>query len=276
MVKIDQRNSLTVTDIGPYGTYVDGAEHGPLRLRGAPEDLAKGDTLEVFVYRDAASQVVATTSAALAQIGECAYLKVVSVGDHGAFLDWGLPKDLLLPYSEQAYPVRTDNSYVVFVYLDETDRPVATTQLHKHLDEDHGNLRVGDPVNLMIAGKSDLGFKAVVNNYQLGLIYHEELSQPLQFGTRIKGWVKQVRDDGKLDLSINTLDKKTRTELEMRILRLLNESDGRIELSDKSPPEAIFAIFKVSKKNFKRALGNLYKQRLIKISPTYIELIQDK
>jgi len=164
-------------------------------------------------------------------------------------------------------------AYVVYAYLDNQQRPVATTMLHHHLNEEAGALKVGDMVELLIAAKSDLGFKAVINNKQLGLIYHDELSQPLSFGTRMKGWIKTIRSDGKIDLSINSLDEKTRDQLEARILKQLREADGRIDISDKSSPEVIFKVFKVSKKNFKRALGSLYKQRLITIEPTYIELV---
>jgi predicted RNA-binding protein (virulence factor B family) len=162
---------------------------------------------------------------------------------------------------------------VVYVYLDKQGRPVASTKLHKFLDEGQGNLEVGQQVDLLIADKTDLGFKAVINNKHLGLIYHGELSQPLEIGAQMKGWVKKIRDDGKINLNVNALDSETRDELGVEILRRLKEEGGRIELSDKSSPEKIFSVFKVSKKNFKRAIGSLYKQRLIKISPKFIELV---
>ena len=275
MPKLDNTNRLTVANVTPKGVFLDGMELGPLYLKDAPEGLSKGDKVDAFLYRDASDSIAATAKQPLAKVGECAYLKVVSTGDHGAFLDWGLPKDLLLPYSEQAYPIRDDASYVVYVYIDSSLRVVATTMLHHHLEEDHGSLNVGDAVDLMIAAKSDLGFKAVINNQKLGLIYHDDLFQPLRFGMRMKGWVKNIRQDGKIDLSINTLDQKTRDQLEMRILRELHQTGGRIELSDKSAPETIFRVFKVSKKNFKRALGSLYKQRLITIQSEYIELVKE-
>ncbi len=275
MPRIDQTNRLTVAHVDETSVTVDVLEYGHLPLRDAPKNLNKGDVIDVFLYRDASERLMATATKPRVQVGECAYLKVVATGDFGAFLDWGMPKDLLLPYAEQAYPVREGSSCVVFVYHDNQGRLVASTMLHHHLEEDHGLLKEGDPVNLMVSGKSELGFKAVINNEHLGLIYHDDLSQPLAFGLRIKGWIKKIRPDGKIDLSINNLDKKTRDQLEMRILKILTQSDGRIDISDKSPPEVIFNVFKVSKKNFKKALGSLYKQRLIIIKPDYIELVRE-
>ncbi|MFT7386907.1 MAG: putative RNA-binding protein (virulence factor B family) [Candidatus Endobugula sp.] len=272
MPKLDQVNCLTITSVSPKGVFVDAKELGAIFLREAPGNSKVGDKLNVFVYTDASDQITATAAKPLVAIGECAYLKVVSINDIGAFMDWGLPKDLLLPYAEQAYPVREGAFYVVYTYLDNSERIVATTMLHHHLDEENSEYVVGDCVELLIAGKSDLGFKAVINGKVIGLIYHDDLSQPLRFGTRMKGWIKNIREDGKIDLSINTLDKKTRDQLETRILRELHQADGRVELSDKSTPEVIFSVFKVSKKNFKRALGSLYKQKLIVIHPAHIEL----
>jgi uncharacterized protein len=276
MPKLDQTNRLTVTDVSPKGVLVDGLEYGILHLREAPKNISKGDNVTAFLYRDSSGRIAVTAATPSIKVGECAYLKVIAEGEFGAFLDWGLPKDLLLPYAEQAYPVREGSSYVVYAYRDNSDRIVASTMLHHHLHEQDSDLKVGDAVDILIASKSELGFKAVINNQYLGLIYHDELSQPLRFGTRMKAWVKAIRDDGKIDLSINTLDKKTRDQLETKILRELHQSGGRIELSDKTSPEIIFSVFKVSKKNFKRALSSLYKQRLINIEATYIESVTDK
>lgn len=273
MLKLFQNNVLIVIDINANGAYVDGGKHGLLRLIEAPEGLEKGEKVDTFLYREPSGEVMATMADGQTQVGECAYLKVVATGDHGAFLDWGLAKDLLLPLSEQAFPVSIGRYYVVHVYYDKSERPIASSILHRYLSESQGDLNVGDSVDLLIAGESELGFKAVINHQQLGLIYDDELSQPLHVGSRIKGWVKGIRDDGKIDLNINTLDRETRDQLESDILDQLKQAGGRIELSDKSSPVAIFRVFKVSKKNFKRALGSLYKQRIIKISADYIELI---
>jgi predicted RNA-binding protein (virulence factor B family) len=273
MIKLEQNNKLKVIEVSDKGTFIEAHEYGHIFLRNASETLKIGDVIEVFLHRDATNKILATLASNQVNINECALLKVVSVGKYGAFLDWGMPKDLLLPHSEQAYPVREGGSYVVYVVQDNSDRLIASTMLHKYLEEDGLDLRKGDAVDLMIAAESDLGFKAAINNQQLGLIYHSDLSQPLKFGSRMKGWIKNIREDGKIDLSINMLDDKARDQLEMRILKMLQQQSGKIEFSDKSSPEAIFAVFKVSKKNFKRALGSLYKQKLIIISPSHVELI---
>jgi predicted RNA-binding protein (virulence factor B family) len=272
MIRPYHTNSLTVTEITEYSVYADGGEYGDFPIQETPDGIKVGDSVEAFVYLDSADDIVATMAKAYVEVGECAYLEVVSSGDRGTFLDWGLPKDLLLPFSEQLGAVRKGNFCAVYVYQDENQTPVASMKLHWHLDEHYGDLELNEAVELMVAGESELGFKVVINNEQLGLIYHEELAQPLQIGTKMKGWVKKIRDDGKINININKLDTETRDELEDAILTQLKENDGRLNLSDKSSPDLIYARFNVSKKNFKRALGSLYKKRMITISPKFIEL----
>tara|TARA_R110001592_G_scaffold29350_19_gene106746 strand:+ start:3618 stop:4439 length:822 start_codon:yes stop_codon:yes gene_type:complete len=273
MPHLYQMNLLTIIEVGKDGVFLEGDEYGDIYLLDAPNTLKEGEEVEVFIYRNASDNVVATVAPAYVRVGECANLEVVSAGDNGAFLDWGLPKDLFLPHSEQAYYVDEGDYCVVHVYLDKKGRPAASSLLYHYLDEFQGDLKEGQQVDLLIADETELGFKAVINHTQLGLIYHSELSQPLQLGTKMKGWIKGIRDDGKINLNINAFDTDTRDALEAQILNRLKQENGRIDISDKSPPEEIFATFKVSKKNFKRAIGSLYKQRLIKISPEYIELV---
>lgn len=284
---LGQINRLQVTDIGTAGLRLDCADLEPeglgdrsfdfvvLPTEEKTKDVAVGDSLDVFLYLDSEDELVATLKTPTISVGECAFLKVLSTGKFGAFLDWGLAKDLLLPHSEQAYPVREGGSYVVYAYLnEESGRVVATTLLHHFLEEEANQwIKKGQQVELLIAAKSELGYKAVIDGTHLGLIYHEGLSQPLKFGTKMKGWIQNIRDDGRIDLSINTLDKETRDELSNEILEKLKLAGGRLELSDKSAPEDIFQEFSVSKKNFKRAISGLYKQRLIKIYSSYIELL---
>ena len=274
MLELYQTHTLTVSDIKEYSVIVDGGDYGPIRLQNAHVDIDIGDQVEAYLYVDSSDDIVATTAQAIAQIGECAYLKVVSNGGRGTFLDWGLPKDLLLPFSEQAGRVREGHYCFVYVFQDEHQRPIASMKLHRHLSEEHDGLQIGEAVDLMIASESELGFKAVINNKQLGLIYHGEIARPLEIGSKMKGWVKKIRDDGKINLNINRMDNETRDQLEEEILNKLKENNGRLELSDKSAPDAIYDVFKVSKKAFKRAIGSLYKQRLIKISAQFIELIE--
>ena len=273
MPHLYQMNILTIIEIGKDGVFLEGEHYGDVHLLDAPKNLRVDEEIEVFIYRNTSDNVVATVAPARVKVGECANLEVVSTGDNGAFLDWGLPKDLFLPHSEQAYYVDEGDYCVVHVYLDKKGRPAASSLLYHHLDEYQGDLEEGQQVDLLIADETELGFKAVINHKQLGLIYHSELSQPLQLGTTMKGWIKSISDDGKINLNINAFDADTRDALEAQILNQLKQENGRIDISDKSPPEEIFATFKVSKKNFKRAIGSLYKQRLIKISPKYIELV---
>jgi len=278
MLLLEQAHRLSVINVNDQGIYIDAKEHGSIFLRKAPDTIQVGDKVNAFLYSEAnntdkVEAIFLDDKVARSKVGECAFLKVVSESEYGAFLDWAMPKDLLLPYSEQDVPVKEGSSYVVYIRTDDKDRPLASTLLHHYLDEDGSGFRKGDQVDLLIASKTELGFKAVINNAYLGLIFHEDLSQPLPLGARMKGWIKQIRDDGKIDLTINTLDKKTRDQLEQKVLNKLKQEGGRLMLSDKSSPETIFKVFKVSKRNFKRALGGLYKQKLIKIEANYIELV---
>ena len=275
MLNLYHTNSLTVTDITEHSIYVDGGTYGSILLHDAHNGVQIGDSVSAYVYLDASDEVVATMATALAEIGECAYLKIISNSERGTFLDWGLPKDLLLPFSEQRGKIHESGFCFVYIAQDKDQRPIASMKLDSYLNEKKGYLHVGQPVDLMIASESDLGFKAVINNEQLGLIYRGELARPLEIGAKMKGWVKEIRDDGKINVSISRLDGETRDQLEETILEQLKESGGRLDLSDKSPADLIHATFNVSKNNFKRALSGLYKQRLIKISPNFIELLAD-
>jgi predicted RNA-binding protein (virulence factor B family) len=272
MPKLYQTNTLSIIEVSPDMVCVDGGKYGPLPLWRPPEDVQVGDEVEAFVYSDVSDKIVATMAKSYVQAGECSFLQVVSTGSSGTFLDCGLPKDLLLPLSEQAGNVREGDFYPVYVYQDEEGRPIASMKLHRHLNELQGDLTKGEQVDLMIVSETDLGFKAVINNQHLGLVFHSELSQPLELGEKRKGWIKDFRQDGKINLNINALDDDSRDELELRILRRLERAEGKLFISDKSTPEAIYDVFSVSKGNFKRALGNLYRQRLIHITADHIEL----
>jgi len=274
MTKLYRNNLLKITEINPTNIKVDAGDYGEILLRDAPENVKIDDEVSAFVYIDSSDDVVATMVKAYAQIGECAHLEVISTGRNGTYLNWGLPKDLLLPSSEQVGRLREGHFCVVHIFEDDDGLPIASMKLHRYLDEYQGKLKEGDQVDLMIAGETDIGFKAIINNEQLGVIYHQETSQHMHPGTKIKGWVKEIREDGKINLNLNTLDKESRSELEEEILEELEFENGRLYLSDKSSPDDIYKRFQVSKKNFKRALGSLYKQRLIKISPEYIEIIK--
>lgn len=285
--KLGRFNRLSVVEIQHdsvslaceyHDTDADAPRHYALALLEHTEvktDIAIGDELDVFLYINADDDLIATMQQPKAMVGQCVSLDVVSVAPFGAFLDWGLPNDLLLPVSKQANSVRVGGRCVVYIHIDErTGRVVASTKLHYFLEEEPGEaLRKAQQVNILIASQTSLAYKAIINDLYLGLIYKDELHQPLSIGQHMKAWVKTLRNDGKVDLSIHTLDNQSRDELSERILAYLRDSGGRADISDKSAPEEIFALFKVSKRNFKRAISGLYKSRLIEIKADHIRLL---
>lgn len=276
MVDIGKMNNLQVVKSLDHGIYLDGEDLGEILMpsRYVPENCEVGDSLEVFIYLDSADLLLATTETPYAMIGECAYLKVVDVNQAGAFMDWGLPKDLLVPYGEQISPLKIGQSYTVFVYLDEnTNRIAATQKLDSRLSEEAQYFKPGQAVDLLIFGKTDLGYKAVINNTHIGLIYKNEVFQTLTHGEILKGYIKDIRPDRRIDLCLQLPGKDARDDLNTRILNHLKKNDGESTLTDKSSPDDIYQCFAVSKKNFKKAIGMLYKKRLIRIEEDKITLL---
>jgi len=208
-----------------------------------------------------------------AQAGECAFLKAVTVTRAGAFMDCGLERDLLVPISQQLSPISEGQSYVVYLFLDPKQQLIGTTKLHNFLDERAKNMATGEQVDLLIVNNTDLGYKAVVNGTHLGLLYKGEVFQSLQAGDKVRGFIKAIRDDRKIDLSLQSQTQQSRDELTDRILDFLKSHDGSSTLTDYSPPEAIYKQYKVSKGNYKKALGQLYKQRQISVEKDKITLI---
>ncbi len=267
MAILGKRNTLAIVRASTPGLYLDGGELGEILLPGRyiPVDLKPKDKLDVFVYRDSEDRLVATTEIPLATVGEFAAMKVVSINDRvGAFLDWGLAKDLLLPFREQERSVRVGQRVVVFVYLDpKTERIVATTRLQRHLNPDRPFYRNSQPVNLLITGATPLGYQAIVENAHSGLLYRDNITTPLQIGQRLKGFVRNIRPNGQIDLSLDAAGYKRVAPLTDQIVKALEEGGGRLAFDDDSSPEAIRQKFAVSKKAFKQALGKLYKARRI-------------
>jgi predicted RNA-binding protein (virulence factor B family) len=222
---------------------------------------------------DSEGHLAATTKTPLAQVDDIAWLKVVSLNYVGAFLNWGLPKDLLVPFSEQHHEMEVGRSYLVKVFLDEKNRIAATTKIDRFIADESVDFEAGQKVTLIIADKTELGFKAIVNNTHWGLLYQNELFQPLKRGQKLDGYIKKIRDDGKIDLSLHHPGYGKVVSLTDNILIKLKENDGVLMLSDKSPPEAIYAAFGVSKKVFKQAIGALYKKKLITIDKNGIKLV---
>lgn len=244
----------------------------PLPVAEAPR-AKPGDELLAFVYTDAEAKPVATVTRPAAHLGECANLKVKSITQAGAFLDWGIAKDLLLPYNEQRRPLQRGQKETVLVYLDNSGRLAATSRLDHHLGNDNTGFTAWQAVTLLVFQRTDLGFKAVVDNRSVGLLYKDEIFQHLNTGQQVTGYVKRLRDDKKLDLALQPPATTLNNELSDRVIEHLQKQQGVSSLTDKSPPEAIYAEFGVSKKNFKRALSNLYKQRRINILGDRVELV---
>ena len=276
MALLGKNNSLRVVKRADIGIFLDGEQFGKILLprRYAAESLEAGDLVDVFLYNDSEDRVIATTLEPKARVGTCAYLKVVSTNRFGAFLDWGLPKDLLVPHSEQQKPMQKGYSYTVYVYVDEaTQRIAASSKLEKHLSVDVSAFKPRQEVDLLIYGKSDLGFKAVINGSHLGQLFEGETFQRLHYGEQVRGYIRRVRADGKIDLMLQLPSELTRDKLSDSILDHLRQQGGVSTLTDKSPPEDIYQAFGVSKASYKKALGQLYKQRRIMIEKHQITLV---
>lgn len=276
MAQLGRTNHLIVTTVVDFGVYVDGEELGEILLpkRYVPENSKVGDTIEVFIYVDSEDRYIATTEFPIAQVDQCAYLHVAEVNEVGAFLDWGLPKDLLLPFKEQTRKLEAGDRCVVYIFIDSDSHRIAATQyLDDFLEETGSEFVQGEEVDLLVSGHSPLGYKVVVNNTDLGLIYAKEISQNVYVGQSLKGYVKAPRPDGKLDISLNALNSKARDELAEKIVQYLQANNGTSPLNDKSSPQDIYRVFSVSKANFKKSIGGLYKSKQIRIEKDGIHLI---
>lgn len=275
MIHIGKFNTLKICRQSDGEIYLDGGESGEITLQrqDVRKDYQVRDDLEVFVYTDGQGNLVATTQTPLAQVGEVAWLKVVSLSHAGAFLDWGLPKDLLVPFSEQKQKMVEGRHYLVKLFLDEDNRIAASAILDDFIRDEAVYLKEGQPVELIIADETELGTKAVVNHEFWGVLYKNEVFRKLRKGQKIKGYIKKIRADKKIDLSLqqekNTCQAETTAE---RILALLKRQQGEMRITDKSEPQLIYDTFGVSKKVFKQALGHLYKRRLITMAEDRVTL----
>jgi hypothetical protein len=211
-----------------------------------------------------------------AQVGECALLRAINIIKAGAFMEWSIEKDLLVPVSQQSTPMVEGKSYVVYLFLDPQQRIIGSSKLHRFLAERAQNLAPGEEVDLLIVGKTDLGFKAVINGTHLGLLHKNEVFQSLHAGDRTRGYIKTIRADGKINLSLQRHNKKSRKELSDRILAFLESNQGTSTLTDYSPPEAIYKQYGVSKGNYKKALGALYKRHMIRMTKDRITLLTQR
>lgn len=262
MANIGTFNSMEVVSITDFGAYLDGEQLGSILLpqKQCPDNLHEGDSVRAFIYLDSEDRLIATRIRPKAEVGQCAPLEVKELTPFGAFLDWGLPKDLLVPFSEQRKPMEVGQKHVVFLFVDSlTQRITGSTKLNHFLPEETDAYRPNDRVDLLIAGRTDLGYRVVVDNKCLGMVFNEDVLQTLSIGQRLKGFVKSVRDDNKIDLMLQLQGHEARLDIADRILKELEANGGVLMLSDRSSPEMIYKAFQVSKGNFKKAIGRLLK-----------------
>ena len=279
MAVIGRMNSLQVVKHTDFGLYLDGGADGEILLpkRYIPKDTPSEveDWLNVFIYLDSEDKLIATTDKPKVQVGEFASLKVVDINRVGLFLDWGLPKDLLLPHSEEKRPLQIGDYCVVHIFVDKRSRRItATARLDRYLDKVPATYQAGEEVDLLVVESTDMGFKAIINGKHWGLIHKNEVIGFMRSGIRQPGYIKEMRSDGKISLSLQPVGQQVADSLGEQILQRLRDNGGVLELSDKSAPERISAMFRVSKGNFKKAIGGLYKQGLIRIHDERIELVK--
>jgi predicted RNA-binding protein (virulence factor B family) len=276
MVKIGKISTLEVVKFTDQGAYLDGGPYGEILLpnRYVPNGCKEEDELEVFIFFDSEDRIVASTDFPKVMADEFGYLKVVSVTPFGAFLDWGLPKDLLAPFREQAEKMEPDKSYLVRVYVDHTTgRIVASSKINKYLDKEEIDFFEGNEVDLIISNKTDLGYNAIINGKHLGILYFNEIFKPIKTGDKIKGFIKKIREDKKIDLSLEKQGYDKVDPVSSEILEKLKMNSNYLPYCDKTDPEVIKTNLGISKKTFKKAIGLLYKNKLIAIEEEGIRLV---
>lgn len=274
-IRLGDYNRMTVVKTVDFGVYLDGGEEGEVLLpaRYVPDGCKEGDELEVFVYLDNEERLVATTQTPHAKVGDFACLEVSWVNEYGAFLNWGLMKDLFCPFREQKMKMEKGKSYIVHVHIDnESHRIVASAKVERYFDPSFPPYRYGDEVSLLVWQKTDLGFKVIVDNRYAGLVYSNQIFREIRTGDRMKGYIEAVREDGKIDVILQPTGWRMTKETADVLLDYLETHQGVCRLTDKSPAEDIYQAFQVSKKSYKKAVGDLYKRRLITIEEDCIRL----
>jgi len=279
MTEIGKINHLEVVKEVDFGIYLDGGDLGEILMpkRYVPEGTMPGDHLDAFIYLDSEDRLVATTEKPLAMVEEFALLQVVSVTPVGAFLNWGLPKDLFVPFREQRQPMEEGKKYLVYVYVDtNTKRIAASSKIEHYLDNIPVDYDLDEEVDLIVVNETDLGYNAIIDNSHFGILYKNEVFQPLNPGDRVQGYIKKIRTDGKIDLRLEKIGYEKISAFVDRIIVELQKNKGFLPLTDKSSPEEIYKTFKISKKNFKAAVGALYKKKFIVLEENGIRLMGPK
>lgn len=274
-VKLGDFNRLTIVKEVDFGLYLDGGEEGEILLpqRYVPQNCSIGDQIDVFIYLDQDERLVATTEIPLAKVGDFAFLKCSWVNEYGAFLDWGLMKDLFCPFREQKRHMEIGQSYIVYVYMDdESYRIVASAKIEHFFSDRVAEYHQGDEVDLLVWQKTDLGFKVIIDNQYPGLAYEDQIFKRIFTGDRMKGYIQNVREDGKIDVTLQQMGRKQTENFSESLLEYLKNNNGFCDLGDKSDAEDIKRRFQVSKKTYKKAIGDLYRKRLIVIEEGGIRL----
>jgi len=276
MAILGKVNPLKVVKVVDFGVYLDGGSDGEILLpkRYVPEVCELGDTLSVFIYNDSEDRLIATTEKPYVMVGEFAALEVVEVNEVGAFLDWGLMKNLMVPFREQKIKMEEGRRYPVFVFVDfDSKRITASAKIEKFVDESKPELEVGQEVDLLIYKKTDMGWKTVINQQYTGVLYDNEIFKEIHTGETLKGFVKQIRPDDKIDLMLQKAGFEKIDDFALKLHALLKEADGFLPFTDKSQADDIYEAFGISKKTFKKAVGDLYKKRQILLEPDGIRLV---
>lgn len=274
-IELGKYNQLEVVKEVDFGVYLNGGEEGEILLpkRYVPEGCKPGDVLNVFIYLDNEERLIATTLQPLVQVGEFACLEVAWVNEFGAFLDWGLMKDLFVPFREQKMKMQKGHRYVIHAHVDEESyRIMASAKIERYLSKEMPDYEPGQEVEVMVWQKTDLGYKVIVENRYGGLVYQNEIFQPLQPGMKLTAYVRQVREDGKIDLALQQDGQRKVKDFSDVLLQFIKDQGGYTTLNDKSAAETIYDTFGVSKKTFKKAVGDLYKKRLVVLEEGGIRL----
>lgn len=278
MVEVGKYNTLKIVKDLDFGVYLDGGNELEILLpaRYVPKNVKPGDEVEVFIYHDNEGRLIATTARPKATVGEFAFMEVKSVSNAGAFLDWGLMKDLLVPFREQKMAMREGKWYLVYLRVDHvTGRVMASARIEKFLNNVPPLYEHNQEVDLLVADETELGYKVIINNLHMGMVYHNEVFQRLEKGERLKGYIKEVREDEKVDVSLSPLGFQRVEGIAGTVLEALRVQGGFLPVHDKSEPEIIYSLFRCSKKAFKQAIGTLYKQHRIVIGEDGIRLAEE-
>ncbi len=276
-MELGKYNTLKVVKDLPQGLYLADAEANEVLLIGKdiPEGTSVGDELEVFIYQDNENRLIATTKTPNVVLDEFAVLKVKDVNGHGAFLDWGLEKDLFVPYAEQRSRMEEGRYYIVILFYDEeSDRLAASSKYGDFTVDGDIDLKYNQEVEILIADRTDLGYNVIIDSEFVGLLYNSDIFKKVRYGEYHKGFIKNIREDGKIDVTLQKQGYKNVEASLQKILDKLERNNGYLNMNDKSDPEIVYEVFGMSKKTFKKALGSLYKQRLIEIKKDGIHTVK--